>query len=148
MSGERRRVSPGVIFETPPLGSVQITLVVSDGELETTSVVQITFADRTAPDVFADLVSVKSGPSDGIFVVAFSSSDAYAQTTDAVAYLNGAEVVNGQEVKLKIDPTYAEKVFRKDGLFLLGPDFQLTVTCTDLTGNAADASATPVFKTK
>ncbi len=59
------------------------------------------------------------------------------------ADLNGASVVNGEDVIL-ITNRRRSFAFRLLGvLFVVAPEFELTVTCTDAAGNSSVATASP-----
>ena len=79
------------------------------------------------------LVLTKVGPRHGTFLVKFECSNSYAGIATGSALLNGVPVVDGQDVKLQIEPNYKVKS-RNGTLLLLGPDFELVVTCTDPPG--------------
>ncbi len=128
------------------LGDYEITLVVSDGEATDADTVVISVVDTSTPQVTAALLPAgKVGPNDGTFEVDYSCSDTFDQSVSVTAELNAVPVEDGQVVKLKLDKENEIKTVKGDQLFLVGPQFELVVTCSDSSGNLGVAVAEPEF---
>lgn len=129
------------------LGAHEVTLTVSDGAAFGASTVLVTVADTTAPTASAALVAAgKVGPNDGTFTIASSCTDTFDVGPTVTADVNGVPVVDGQIVKLKWAKDFAVKRVRDGQLFLLGPEFVLTVACVDASDNEGFAVAEHVFR--
>lgn len=132
-----------------PIGATTVTCTASDaaGNLGSATFT-VTVADTAAPTVSAALVNVKKGGDDDstqTFRVVISGGDAVG-VASLTATLNGITVTNGQIVKLKIAKKGPQKATWSDGvLHLQATAFALTVSATDAAGNAASATAVPVF---
>jgi len=161
-------VSPSS-FDCDDIGTNTVTLTVTDDNGNSdTATATVTVQDATAPTVTATLVPVKVKKKHGCFRVEFSATD-NCDVADMSAELNGYDVTNGQIVELKKKKKFKVKIkgegshdddskSHDDGssggrhchadVKFEGPDFALTVTATDESGNEGTATDDFVFPSK
>ncbi len=142
--GTAAGANPTVTFAD--LGTYVVTLTVSDGLATGVDAVQVVIQDTTLPEVTAALLPAGNvGPNEGTFEVDYSCTDSFDDSPTATAVLNDVVVEDGEIVKLKRNRKFQVKTIKNGQQFLLGPQFELIVTCTDGSGNEAEASELLVF---
>jgi hypothetical protein len=121
-----------------PLGQSVINLTVDDGHGATASAqVTDTVVDTTPPTVSAELVPLKQR---GQFRVAYSCNDTCSANTTSSATIDGVSVTNGQTVILNV-AKISKSGYRKGILYIQGPTFTLSASCTDQAGNTGTGTA-------
>ncbi len=129
------------------LGSYDVTLTVSDGELFDEDTVTIDLVDTTPPAARAALVPARwMGYRFGRYTVEFSCSDSFDAAPVATAEIAGQPVTPGEEVWLMRHKRFSAERLGHGRLFVKGPDLDLVVTCADSSGNSTIATATPQFR--
>ncbi|MDQ6958629.1 MAG: CARDB domain-containing protein [Mariprofundaceae bacterium] len=130
------------------LGTHVVTWSATDAAGNTGTATQIvTVVDTTPPKVIAQLIPVDVEEDEGTFRVVFSATDIVDPNPVISATLNGTAVSNGQIVELNRDEDM-EVTFEHGKLKIKGMTFELSVTATDASGNAATASATFSFRSE
>ena len=100
--------------------------------------------DLTPPTATAELHRVlRIGNDAGIFLVDARCSDDRGDVT-TTADINGVPVDDG-DVAVLVRQRRSRSLTAPGIVFIWGPSFALTVTCTDLAGNTDTATATPRF---
>ncbi len=144
------------------LGVTEVELTVSDGQLEAKCTATVTVVDDNAPTVTAELVPVAGTfkKTKGCFTVEFAATDNCDISPGLTADLNGYQVTNGQIVELKKKKKFKVKTKREGrsdddsrggrrcdaDVKFEGPNFTLTVTATDESGNEGTGTDVHIFK--
>jgi len=111
----------------------------------TTAVFVEAEVDTTAPEVEAELVGLLVQRRSGLFLVDYSCTDDTDPDPVTTATLNGVPVENGTR-SLLITRQRGGHLWVGHTLVVWGPSFELTVTCTDASGNTTTVTAEPVFR--
>ncbi len=101
--------------------------------------------DLVPPEASAALDPLLVGRQVGRFRIAAACSDDRPGVTTDVTF-NGVPVSDGDVVLLILSPRPRPHVETPSFFIFKGPEFELTVTCTDAAGNVATATATPEFR--
>lgn len=123
------------------LGTYPVQLTVSNGYLTDHDEAVVTVVDTTAPVAYAELAH--TGNLHGktkIYVVGATCADSFDQEVAAIATVNGESVQDGDVIHFR--RSKKAKVSYVDGVLeISAPSLDLTVTCTDDSGNEGVASA-------